>query len=385
MKPSFPLKPLFATFLSASLLLSVSMLHAADFTWTGAVSTDFDAPGNWTPGGYTHRSNVIFDSLTANQPGLDSNEDVSGLTFNTAGWTISSNGNTLRFFSVVTVTSNGVGTNTVESVATNASTASINYAIGAGNTLDLGTITGTNKLSVTSKTGDGTLIIGASPTATVRLLDQTIAGTLILNADVNDNQFGKEVIVGNAAVFGGTGTISEGNRATYTVASGGTLAPGSIGLGDSSAGTQTFSNIATGTFRDIFVTLESGSKLALDIFGDGSSDSVTLLGNDFEISNDISLTIESGVTLALAGTMAAGLDYTVATFTDGAVGDSTYTGVFDSVSFNGMTLGTSDYTFTYGTDAITIRFNVIPEPSTSLLLLGGLGAFLLRRKSRDNS
>lgn len=116
-------------------LLFASGLHAADYHWTGAADSDWDNPANWlvgsdvpetppaNPSDERNGDNVIFsgDASAVNQPVLSENQRLCSLTFNSAGWTISSTNPPVITLSVAYIDNTGGlhvyadgGTNTID-------------------------------------------------------------------------------------------------------------------------------------------------------------------------------------------------------------------------------------------------------------------------------
>ena len=170
-------------------------------------------------------------------------------------------------------------------------------------------------------------------------LTKTGAGTLIING--NSSTYTGAINV-NAGTLGGTTSLS----GTVTVAAGATLAPGS------SPGT-----LGTGT-----LILNDTSVLDFDLDAlAGPNDKIAVTGN---------LTLDGILNVTNLGGLQAG-QYTLLTYTG-------------TLTDNGLSLGTMPGGFTYGIDTGTsgsVILNVIPEPATvALLVLGGVGALLRRRR-----
>jgi hypothetical protein len=183
------------------------------------------------------------------------------------------------------------------------------------------------------------------------------------------------VSVSASGTLGGTGTISAG---PVNVANGGTVAAGASGIG-----TLTFDGVNTGS---TVLSLVSGAKFAFDLNSTGpgnfQSDKIALLnGATGDIAfggNAINFTDLSGGTLAYGA-------YTLFTATSA----DNYGGAFvtDGSGFviGGLSIGTGLGVYTGSTLQLVgnnIVLNVIPEPGTTVLLLGGFGllAGLRRRK-----
>ncbi len=385
MKFQFPILSALLSILTlfGSLPLQAQLNYST--TWVGGASTDMTANGNWDNGGPGRDVEFIFDDpgAVSNLPNVptgasNSRVEVNAITFNQAGWDLTTDGisthvalwNGTEFLGVTPyIVSNGVGTNRIGGIRVLSGATTI--TTGTGNTLILDDDY-VGQFDVASKSGDGTLIMNGDMGS---FLDVN-AGTFLFNGTMYDHGNTGHTIA-SGAVLGGTGTIQENNTDTYTFNSGSTLAPGSVGIGDSSAGTLTFENTRVGATRNFNINLDSGSELAVDIFGDGSSDTVAFGGASTE--TDMNFNIDTGVTLALSGSGAFNTVYTLASFT----GPGNYTGTFDSVSLNGGALvEDTDYTIDYAASAISVT--LIPEPSSLILLAGAFGLLGIFKKRIRN-
>jgi len=129
-------------------------------TWTGAESTHWEDPDNWTggaaPGAQTA---AVFDGEeAANPPSLYGDENARGVDLRTADWAIGGSGHELAV-GPDGVDSAGSGTSTIG--PTVALTADSTWTVGAGNTLVLdGGLTGADY--TLTKDGEGTLVVGGS-------------------------------------------------------------------------------------------------------------------------------------------------------------------------------------------------------------------------------
>ncbi len=187
-------------------------------------------------------------------------------------------------------------------------------------------------------------------------------GTLLINGihTVTKAATDTNYTVNSGATLGGNGTLRGGGLATIT----GTLAPGSDSIGTLTFGT----NASTTSTTDVQFNLDS--VFAMELASAGSSDLLAIAGG---------LTLGTGVTLdltQLSGTLSG--NYTLATF-------SSLVGTFDTVNYNGGSVNPNlingTHELVYGSNSIML--NVIPEPSSALLI--GLGAFglLARRRRRS--
>ncbi|MBN1514365.1 MAG: autotransporter-associated beta strand repeat-containing protein [Phycisphaerae bacterium] len=82
----------------ALLVWAAAPVLAADVTWDGSASTDWNNPDNWDTGVPGNADRAIFPAaLTPNQPNLNVNDQVQSLRFEKTdgGWTLGGSGQTL--------------------------------------------------------------------------------------------------------------------------------------------------------------------------------------------------------------------------------------------------------------------------------------------------
>jgi fibronectin-binding autotransporter adhesin len=182
------------------------------------------------------------------------------------------------------------------------------------------------------------------------------AGSLIING--NNSGATGVLSVASGATLGGSGTI--GGATTIS----GTLAPGN------SIGTLTVANDVTWNGGENWV-FELGAVAGPSIASPGSSDflSITGAGSDFLKGSGSSWTFD------FAGTGDLGW-YKLVEWSDG-------TTTFDALDFTGVNLG-GVYTSEFAIQDNALYVNVVPEPSTYVLLglaALGFGAHVLRRRT----
>ena len=226
----------------------------------------------------------------------------------------------------------------------------LNPGTGVTNTY-AGVISDGAELSVT-KTGLGTQVLTGTNTYTG---NTTInAGTLLISGSISGS---------TTTVNGGTLGGSGGTTGAVTVATGGTIAPGSS-VGTLNTGTLTFTGGAFG--------LEINTSAITSDLANVSGD-LNLLGGGTLSITDFSV---SGTPLSIGQ---------VFTFID-------YSGVWDGGVFTGraddsdFTLGLNTYRISYnGVDNATtaVTLEVVPEPGSAVLLLGGLAALAGFRRRRE--
>ena len=224
----------------------------------------------------------------------------------------------------------------------------LNPGTGVSNTY-AGVISDGSQLSVT-KTGLGTQVLSGTNTYTGTTTIS--AGTLLVSGSISGS---------TTTVNGGTLGGSGGTTGAVTVATGGTIAPGSS-VGTLNTGALTF----------------TGGAFGLEI-------NTTAITSDLaNVAGDLSLL--GGATLSITDFNVSGTPLTVGqvfTFID-------YSGIWDGGVFTGraddsdFTLGLNTYRISYnGVDNATtaVTLQVVPEPSSALLLLSGTLLFLRRRPS----
>jgi autotransporter-associated beta strand protein len=259
---------------------------------------------------------------------------------------------------------NDISLNGTFTIDANASaTLSGNVALGA-NQLTLRTSAGSPTSTISGViSGAGNLIKGDAGGTWILSGNNSYAGTTAVNAGtllINGNQ---SLATGNVSVaatgtLGGNGTIG----GAVTVANSGFLAPGTT--------TDTTSTLALNN-RNLTLS-GADSKVAMDLTGTGAG--------DFDrVTGIASFTMNGDITLTLAGS------YTTASWD--LFDFASKTGNFDSITLAGSytgsltrsgdtwtgTVGGQDWTFEQTTGVLS----VIPEPSTSLSLIAGIGTLLM--------
>lgn len=208
--------------------------------------------------------------------------------------------------------------------------------------------------AILNRTGDGVLRLSGNSTA-FNMRFNAIAGTTLidgsLSSDTANATYGIQVAAG--AILGGDGTITLSNAATAINVSGTLMG----GRGDANQSLTISSNL----------NLLSNSVLA---FGLGA----TATDRD-QLIRPVGSTTWSFQSNQRVTLWDAGYDGSVSSY-------ALITGLAADPTVSGWTLYESDPgilgSFRY--DAGTVYFDVIPEPSTALLVLLGLGAVFLRRR-----
>lgn len=347
--------------------------------WTGAgADNHWNTGGNWDTG-----SQPAFGRTAtfAGDAGAVSNPDVNGTTnlgislnFKTAGWTISDSAGTgaIRVDGGMTISSDGVGVNHLDTGITASGSTVVRMTIGSGNTLrvsrgflpnniDFGASSGV--LVFDGSVNQGSSVYSASPLTCPALM------TILVNT-VSPNIFSLSVakIYGR---LGGTGTLSGYQYQTSTIESGGVLAPGGNGEFGDEIGTMVFASASTNLRHS--VSFETGSTFEVQLGANlGSNDKLVLNSYGGGYVN-----IKAGVTLNLLG--------------GGAIQDGTYTimenlatdmadiaGTFTAVNYNGSAVDTNKVTVSYLGDSITVTVVGLngdgPLPPASTVTLGTRGA-----------
>ncbi len=251
MKKIYQIHVLFFVF--AFFFGGISVAHATNYSWNGAISTEWGNPSNWTPAGVPGTlDNVTINSAATNQPVWEENPGIQNLTLtngtlNMAGFTMTVTGTCL--FNGGTVT-NGTLLMTGASVTFTNTTFNANVQY-TGNRflLNGGTFNGTVNLSKTGGTNDicnggctfNSSVVLSNSTAFYIYLENTTASTY--NQTLNLRALGNGVIYaartaagthynGNVTVNStGTGGVRFGqNGGTSTLASGKTMVVGADGF-----------------------------------------------------------------------------------------------------------------------------------------------------------
>lgn len=268
---------------------------------------------------------------------------------------------------ILTLTGTNAGTNTLSAVIAD---------VRVGNATSL------------TKSGSGTWLLAGSNTYSG---DTNInAGTLLVNNATGSGTGAGNVNVNNTGALGGTGIIAPGSGKSVTVASGGTISPGTAAA-------------PTGVLKvNGLVTLQSGSQLAAAL---GSN--ATQTSNSLDLSTSGSVNFATGSKLGLSAissgfTNTGGSAYILATLGGGNGGNilldgtsladqqviGTYvagTGPSGAVVIDpgSITLAAGDaFTLFRNGDNLALTFSPVPEPA-HILLLCGVAATELRRLRRQ--
>ena len=335
--------------------VSSGLLNLGTILATNNSSTFYIEPGNQY---YNAFSNAVGSSVVV------SNGATVAIERTPNAWTLSGTQNTPSDTNVVNagniVLNNGTFAMQIigSAVGVGATNQFRNIGAISGQGLVLGTV---NNLGSIIASGGGSLIVAGGGTS----MGFHQAGTLQANAS-------STLIMSNASAVSmlsftnaGTVVMNGGSLVAGTIGNSGTIL--TIGSGTISA---TISNLSGGFLSpgSGFGTLNVAGSVD---FGSNSTFFVELgllPGQNDLLNVSSNLTLNANSILDLSGG-AIGNVYTVATF---AVESALTLGEFGSV--------TSDYTVTYGSTDIAVQF--IPEPSTMMLVVTGLGGViaLLRRR-----
>ncbi|XHR31258.1 MAG: beta strand repeat-containing protein [Chthoniobacteraceae bacterium] len=268
-----------AVAVSLSLLGSLST-NAATLTWNGT-STDFESATNW--GGTAPTSDLTTNialftgAVTGNAPTITVSRSISGLDFESAGWTLGGSSGKVLTIGASGIVSVGSGTNTIS--ANVAVGAAQTWSISAGNTLLVsGTLTGSSALTLG---GTGTLVLGAS---------NSYAGAVAVNSGT--------LRLGSSQTFSSTVTIGGGSStavldlAAYklTLGTGKTLTINSSGtllLSNTTSGVTSgiVGNVAVNSGGIIQVTNNVNSNAANNIYGDVTLNSGATISSNSTTAN----------------------------------------------------------------------------------------------------
>lgn len=286
---------------------------------------------------------------------------------------------------VLTNTGGGfaLGTNTGTATIRLTGTGSLENNIGIVNgtsttsALSLGNTAGTQTFSG-NITGNGNLVRNGTGGTTVLSGTNTYSGTTTVTAGtllINTSHIGGSNY-SVAGILGGSGTITPAVASTFTVNSGGSIAPG--------ASTGTIGNLTfDGTTRTGAVaTFASGSTFTFDINGTSVTSDRIVLSNgasdDFVFNSNI-------INFTLAGALVNGQTYILF--------DGTNSNQFSGLTVDGFNKVTAGLSFTglggaFQTDSFLslvggdIILNAVPEPATWALLAVSLTALVVFRRRR---
>jgi autotransporter-associated beta strand protein len=298
---------------------------------------------------YTGGTFITLGTVTS---GANGAIGTGPLTFNNSSTARLNLNGTTNTISGITIS--GAGTRVIQNEGADATSAGeLIFDIASGtNTIAAGTIVRNGSSAATTwgtlaltKNGAGTLDLANTNTYTGATTVN--AGTLLINGST---AAGSAVTVANNATLGGNGTIN-GN---ITVEDGGILAPGS----------------SIGTINVGQLSLDSGANLLFELTSNATA------GTTYDQINGTSLILAGGtvnLTLNGVGTQSIALNDSFTLFT-GSVTN------FSGTTFN--IINNTDWTGGWQISQGSLIVTAIPEPSSALLLLAGLGALALRRRLR---
>lgn len=387
MQKSYPI-------LAVSLALVAST--QAQTIWNGGTSSDWFDDANWSSASPTNTDDAEFpSSITGNQPDIGAGGNMQSLTFQGAGWTISSTGGT----GVVGIniggsspaydlSSSGAGINTINGTVDFLQNYELAETfVGSGNTLVVnGDVLKPNNRDLIYH-GTGKYVINGNTTGAITVDagadGLTPTGSYLFNGttSVQVAGQGREAVINSGNSFGGNVPLVRiFQYQDFEFQAGSTLSPGGDGATFAEDGYDGGSRISTMEFESTSPTIrasvimDSAATIEMDIGTTaGESDQIVVgfLTNDFNLG---------GSTLALVneGGIVAG---TYILFQETLAG-SDINGVFGNVTLNGGALPESmSLVYNNAGDLGDISLVVVPEPAHIGVVLG-LGAllFALRRR-----
>jgi autotransporter-associated beta strand protein len=346
---------------------------------TAGGSTTFHAGMTYSAGQLTANTGTIYLETASLGSALlasgGSSYDGGGFIITTSGLNI-----TNRYESRGSWSGSGTVNYNLGSDIAGSGTATFSGNVEVSDT-NVGNLTTTRNLTLVAGAGDrmifsGTLLQGVGTTQPTANIIVAGGGTVVLSGNNTYNvattvSAGTVLLANNAAgsatgvnsltvdgTLGGTGRIAPTGANGLVVNSGGVVAPGDAVIGDLEV------NLAGTTGSASFLT---GSTFVFKLDAPGSADALLFTG--LASASDVIFN-DNVVNFTNLGGLAPGL-YTLMTF-DAA---NAYTGEL----VVGAGLGSYTGEFIYNADSI--QLNVIPEPSTAVLLLaGGLAGWLARRR-----
>jgi autotransporter-associated beta strand protein len=375
MKTAIPTKAarLFLALTALALLLVTGQSQAQE-TWIGGVDNTTGTAGNWTPSqpAAASTSNVVlFDSATNLAPNNNYLTGVGELRFsaNSSGMVLGGSSLTAGRATITNsgaLTKYGANTSTIDlnvQIRANNATPWRNVFVDSGGTLIInGVISSTHAFDVV-KTSTGTLVLNAANIYTG--ITRNNGGAIFINNTSGNGA--AEVVNSTAGTIGGSGSFS-GNYS-----GGGTISPGATGsqvIGTLTAGANVDWGPSSSSQRSWEFNLgTAAASLALAESGSSMQDQLVIGGN-------------------FTKNTSSGGDYQFDFLGGGEEGwyklvDWAGTTGFSASDFDALNLD-SGLTGSFTIDNDALYLNVIPEPSSVGLLLGGLGALaLLRRRRRS--
>jgi autotransporter-associated beta strand protein len=316
--------------------LGTLAINGAAGTWTGGVNIQQGTlkVGNATAlgTGPIAFNNSAFLGTLQNTTGSLINMSTSAVNIGgNGGTTATITGDTANDWSLGKLTNTQAGNAVLTVDTVNATFASADLSnSGTSRTL---TIQGTGNVTITGEVANGS-------SSTASALTKAGSGTLFLNGT---NTYDGLTSV-NGGTLGGTGTID----GAVTVATGGSIAPGTTGVGTLSVTDN--------------VTWNAGTAWKFDLDAGDSSDLLAITGNFTKGSG-------SGWAFDFLGSTAAGTFALVSWTGSSSFADTD----FSHTGYAGINPGS------FSISSNTLYFTAIPEPTTALAgLLLGLG--LLRRR-----
>ena len=344
-------------------------------------------------------TNVFFDNGTTSPTTttLGQNLTINSLTFSAANSVIIGGANLLT---IEAAAINGNAASSGVTVATGAAndTISSNVALGASQTWTVtdssNTLTASGAISgsgdTLTKAGAGSLVLSGNNSYTGGTIIS--AGQFFANNVTSSTGTGA-VSVSSGAILSGIGTIAPTGGNGITVANGGILAPGS-GQTAPYAGTPGMQAVGSLTLANAApLTLSSSAKLTFTLGADGTSSALSVLGSTVTFHDNV-VTINDLV----------GADLTLNQEYVLFVGDKTTT--YDNLMTTGI-LTSNGYLITGGLSLLTttpgtnffadyfggsqlyltangdIDIEVIPEPGTWGLMMGGFALLIVLQRRRN--
>jgi MYXO-CTERM domain-containing protein len=322
----------------------------------------------------------------------EASSTIGGLTFSTSSnATLDLNGKTQTLGQTIVIAGTATGTATISDTAgggllklgdnllqnsgslTNVTISAALDLNGATRSFTLGNATTTFNVSGAISNSSGTAGLTKAGVGTLTLSGPntynggtTVSnGTLLVSNTTGSGTGSGAVTVDSGATLGGTGSIAG------TVNVSGVLSPGS-----------SIESLGTGT-----LTLNSGSSLKYEINTDTVGSDLLHVSGGLNIGSNVTLNLTDLASLSEA--LAVNTKFTLLSYT-GAWNSGTFNGYADDstflfannewrINYNDLTGGSNFTSDQVGATGF-VTLTVIPEPSSAMLGLGGLGALLLRRR-----
>lgn len=273
-------------------LLAATSASATDYIWTGAVSSSWNAAGNWqgnTVPGAGANTRLIFGTAGVQRPNFTNpfnNTTLNAISFTAAGYTVGGNPLTLIGVSP-TLLQTVAGTNTITSQVGWSNTLTANVQNADGNLILSGGVASSSGDLIKSGEGNLTLVSSANTTGRITINEGALAiGTDAIGIDATLSS--SAISLTNQGIL----NISRGDTVTVTGATNIDARSLLVANGTLNTGTLT----GTGTLRTDTIGKGMNNTLTLNQSGDSTFDG-TIVGTGSLVKGGAgALTVKSDTT-----------------------------------------------------------------------------------------